>query len=463
MPVTVFNYPVSKRQLILSLGDLFIINSSIFLSVIIRLGFIDGWIYMRDNPLSFLLTGLTFVLIFFFTELYDMRRDYTSINTIITVIGASATAFVIITFLFYVSWYLRIGRGVFAILCFLITFFIIWWRILYSYLLDQPMFNRNTVIIGAGQMGRFILQEIKQSRKTGLKIIGFLDDDVLKKDDMIDGIPVMGNRYTLSNGIHKYNIQLIVVAIAGEKHPDLIKLLIQCSWNGVDIVDVPTLYEQLTGKIPFYHVDDMWMLQIVIGRSKLYGRLVKPVLETFFALILFVLFIPVMAVIALFVKIGSQGKVLYIQERIGKDNKRFKMIKFRTMAEDAELNTGAVYAADNDARITGIGRFLRKWRLDETPQLFNVIIGNMSLVGPRPERQVFIKEFEEAIPFYRQRLAVRPGLTGWAQVKYPYASSIEQTKEKLQYDLYYIKNMCCLLDLVILLKTVNVVLFGQGK
>lgn len=133
------------------------------------------------------------------------------------------------------------------------------------------------------------------------------------------------------------------------------------------------------------------------------------------------------------------------------------------MVENAELTTGAVYSSDNDLRITKIGKFLRKWRLDEIPQLLNVIKGEMSLVGPRPERHVFIREFEEKIPFYTQRLAVRPGLTGWAQVKYPYASSIEQTEEKLQYDLYYIKNMSFMLDFVVLLKTIKVIFFGSGK
>ncbi|MDO8140800.1 MAG: sugar transferase, partial [Candidatus Brocadiales bacterium] len=147
----------------------------------------------------------------------------------------------------------------------------------------------------------------------------------------------------------------------------------------------------------------------------------------------------------------------------GKDGRKFTIMKFRTMVENAESRTGAVYASDNDPRITKIGRFLRKWRLDEIPQLLNVIKGDMSLIGPRPEREVFIREFEEKIPFYTQRLLVRPGLTGWAQAKYPYASSIEQTEEKLQYDLYYIKNMSFILDVVVFLKTIRVVLLGKGK
>ncbi|MGQ3684862.1 MAG: sugar transferase [Candidatus Loosdrechtia sp.] len=380
-----------------------------------------------------------------------------------TVVCSSATALIIITFLFYVSWSLRIGRGVFIILGFLITFFIIWWRILYSYLLDHPIFTRNTLIIGAGLMGRFILQEIRKSKKTGLHIIGFIDDDTTKKDTLVDGIPVIGNRHTLNTIVHKYNINLIIVAITHSKHTDLLKELIKCSWNGIDVTDVPTLYEQLNGKIPFNHIDDAWLLQIVTGKPKLYGRLIKPAFEALIALILFIVLLPVMAITALLIKSGTGSRIFYIQERIGKDGRQFKIIKFRTMLENAESNTGAVYAADNDPRITKVGKLLRKWRLDETPQLLNVIAGNMSLIGPRPERYIFIKEFEKNIPFYSQRLAVRPGLTGWAQVKYPYASTLEQTEEKLQYDLYYIKNMCLILDLIILLKTINVVLFGRGK
>jgi Sugar transferases involved in lipopolysaccharide synthesis len=263
--------------------------------------------------------------------------------------------------------------------------------------------------------------------------------------------------------IHQNEISLIVNAITHEKHADLIKTLINCSWNGIEIVDMPTLYEQLTGKIPFKHINDMWMLHVVLSKPKLYGRLVKPVIEMFFALMLFALLIPAMVIIAIVIKTDSRGRIFYTQERIGKDGKEFTIIKFRTMVENAELNTGAVYTSDNDPRITKVGRFFRKWRLDEIPQLLNVIRGDMSLIGPRPERRVFIKNFEEIIPFYTQRLAVRPGITGWAQVKYSYASSTEQTEEKLKYDLYYIKNMSFILDFVVLLKTIKVVLVGRGK
>ena len=463
MPIKIFNYPISKRLLVLIMGDLIIVNGSLFLSAIIRLGLSGGLDYIRSNPASFILTGLVFVFTFFFTELYDIRKDFKPIGSIVTITFASASAFVITTFLFYISWSLRIGRGVFIINSILITLFIFGWRVLYSYLLERPIFKRNVLIIGAGWAGKTILQEINRSKKSGLAVVGFIDDDPLKKGNLVNGTPVLGDRYTLNDVVHQNDIDSVVTAITHEKHADLIKALINCSWNGIDIIDMPTIYEQLTGKIPFKHINDMWMLHTVISKPKLYGKLIKPIIELSFALLLFVLFIPAMMIIAMLVKFSSQGRIFYTQERIGRDGRKFTIIKVRTMVENAESDTGAVYTTDNDPRITKVGRFLRKWRLDEIPQLLNVVKGDMSLIGPRPERYIFIKEFEEKIPFYTQRLAVRPGLTGWAQVKYPYASSVEQTEEKFEYDLYYIKNMSLLLDFVILLKTIKVVLFGKGK
>lgn len=462
MPIKSFNYPILK-QIILIVGDVVIINSSIFLSAIIRLGLDVGWDYIKSNLLSFMLTSGVFVFTFSFAELYDTRRNFKSIGNIITVTFASTSALIVTTVLFYVTWSLRIGRGVFIILGLLITLFIIGWRLLYSYLLERQIFKWNTLIIGAGGAGNVILQEIKRSEKSGLRTVGFIDDDPLKKGKLIDGIPVVGDRYSLDKVIRQNNVNLIVEAITHEKPADLIKALIDYSRHGIDVIDMPTMYERLTGKIPFKYIKDVWMSQLVINKSRLYGKIVKPIIEVFSALILFVLLIPIMGIISLLVKVSSKGRVFYTQERVGKDGKKFMIIKFRTMRENAESDTGAVYTTDRDPRVTKVGKFLRKWRLDEIPQLLNVIKGDMSLIGPRPEREIFIKEFEEKIPFYSLRLVAKPGLTGWAQVKYSYASSIEQTEEKFEYDLYYIKNMSFLLDFVVLLKTIKVVLFGRGK
>ena len=463
MTIKIFNHPVSKRLIMLIFGDLLIVNGSIFLSAILRLGLNAGWGYIQSNPWSFILTGWIYIITFFSMELYDIRKDFKSIGNVMTITLASASAFVITTLLFYMNWSLRIGRGVFILNGILIILFIIGWRILYSYLLEQSIFKQNVLIVGAGWAGKTILHEINVAKKSGMKAVGFIDDDPSKKGNLIDGYPILGDRYSINNVIRQNDVDLIIAAITHEKHADLIKALINCSWKGIDIIDMPAIYEQLTGKIPFKHINNMWMLHIAIGKPKLYSRLIKPILEAINALILFILLIPVMVVLAIVIKCDSRGRIFYTQERVGKDGRKFTIMKFRTMVENAESLTGAVYAADNDPRITKIGRFLRKWRLDEIPQLLNVVKGDMSLVGPRPEREVFIREFEEKIPFYTQRLLVRPGLTGWAQVKFPYASSIEQTEEKLQYDLYYIKNMSFILDFVVFLKTIRVVLFGKGK
>jgi exopolysaccharide biosynthesis polyprenyl glycosylphosphotransferase len=296
-----------------------------------------------------------------------------------------------------------------------------------------------------------------------LTVIGFIDDDPSKNGRFIGGYPVLGDRYAMGNIIRQHEVNMIIASITHEKHADLIKSLIACSWRGIDVIDMPNIYEQLTGKVPFKHINNMWLLHTVISKPKLYGKLIKPIVERCAALIMLFMAAPLIPLISVLVKLHSKGGVFYTQERVGKDGGKFTIIKFRTMVQNAEAHTGAVYAIDNDPRVTKIGKFLRKWRLDEIPQLLNVIKGEMGLIGPRPEREVFIKEFEEKIPFYSQRLVVRPGLTGWAQVKYPYAATIEQTEEKLQYDLYYIKNMSFVLDFIVLIKTIRVVLFGSGR
>ncbi|MCF6148611.1 MAG: sugar transferase [Candidatus Kuenenia sp.] len=458
-----FYYPASKRKIMLVLGDLFIVSLAIVLSAIVRLGIDGGLDYVKGNPMSFAVSGVVLITTFSFAELYDVRKDYKSIGIILSIIFATAIAFIITMVIFYINWSLRIGRGVFLINGALVIFFIAGWRMLYSYIIEQPLFNRRAFIIGAGWAGKTVLEEINKAKKAGIKVIGFVDDDPEKLNKRIHGIPVLGDRSAINTVIRKYNVDTIISAITHEKHADLIKTLIHCSWNGIDVIDMPSIYEQLTGKIPFMHINDMWMLHVVISKPKLYGRIIKPVLETIISLVLFTVSIPAIVLIAVVIKVTSRGSVFYTQERMGKDTRKFTIIKFRTMINDAESQTGAVYAADNDHRVTKVGKFLRKWRLDEIPQLLNVVKGDMSLVGPRPEREIFIKEFEKKIPFYSQRLAVKPGLSGWAQVKYPYASTIEQTEEKLQYDLYYIKNMSFLLDIVVLLKTVRVMLFGMGK
>lgn len=455
--------PISKKRVLLVIVDLIIVIGSIFLSSIIRIGIHSGLNYIETNWFSFCVTGVIYIFAFYMSGLYDFRKDFRTPSYLVTIACASIAAFIVVTFCFYVNWSLRLGRGIFLINGALITFFLISWRYLYSHLIAQPQFQAKSLIVGAGWSGRTILETIKDTKGYGLNIIGFIDDDKSQTGSVIDGMPVLGGRYDLLEIVKKRKISQIVVAITHEKHGDLLKALIKCSQDGVVINDMPTLYECLTGKIPLNHIDDLWLLNSLARQSKFHVQKIKRGMDIVLSFLILMVFLPIVPIIAILIKKDSQGSIFYMQERISKNNKSFKIIKFRSMVQDAEGKTGAICARDKDDRVTRIGRFLRKWRLDEIPQLINVIKGDMSLVGPRPERKVFIDKYEEKIPFYAQRLTVQPGITGWAQIKFPYASSIEHTEEKLQYDLYYIKNMSFTLDVIILLQTVKVIIFGKGK
>ena len=454
---------ISKRRLLLVIIDLIIVIGSIFLSSIIVIGSQSGIYYIKTNYFSYFITGCIYIFAFYMADLYDFRKDFRAPSQLFTIACASIAAFIIATFCFYVNWSLRIGRGVFLMNGILITYFLISWRYLYSHLMTQPKFQKKGLIVGAGWAGKTIFEEIKKAEGYGLRIIGFLDDDNTKMGSKIDSVPVICNRSNLLEVVKENDITQIVVAITGEKHVDLLKDLIKCSQDGVAIADMPALFENLTGKIPFNHIDDLWLLNSLSRKSKFQVQKIKRVFDVISSFILLMICSPIIPIIAFLIKRNSEGSIFYVQERLGMNNKRFKIIKFRSMVQNAEEKTGAVYVKDQDERVTSIGKFLRKWRLDEIPQLINVFKGDMSLVGPRPEREVFINEYQEKIPFYVERLLVRPGLTGWAQVKFPYASSVAHTEEKLQYDLFYIKNMSILLDIIILLQTVKVILFGKGK
>ena len=297
---------------------------------------------------------------------------------------------------------------------------------------------------------------------------------------------MLGDSSQLQRLADQYEVDLAIVAITHEKSQRLVNILTRVSWTGIEVVDMPNFYEYLAGKLPIDHLSDVWLLFNGLNQNKLYCRHLKRVIDLIVAGVLLATHAPLFALIAAAIKWDSPGPVFYRQKRLGYEGHSFSLIKFRTMVRDAE-SYGPQWASEDDPRITRVGGILRKFRLDELPQLINALKGEMSIVGPRPEREVFIREFreliptvrlgrrvtdppgtvisagvKEKIPYYSHRLLVKPGITGWAQVMYPYASSLAQTKEKLQFDLFYVKNIGFFLDMAILLKTVRIVLFGRG-
>jgi exopolysaccharide biosynthesis polyprenyl glycosylphosphotransferase len=233
--------------------------------------------------------------------------------------------------------------------------------------------------------------------------------------------------------------------------------------RGVEIVDLATVCERFLNRIPCDQITELWLLWGLMGRSSLYVTRLKRLVDFVLASVLLVMLSPLLLLIAIAIRLLSKGPVLYTQERIGLHNRPFKVLKFRSMVPEAEDASGPVWASEDDPRVTGVGKWLRRWRLDELPQLLNVVKGDMSLVGPRPERSVFVNEFLTAVPMYNQRHGLRPGITGWGQIHYDYAASREETREKLEYDLFYVKNASFLLDLAILLRTTRTVVGVRGR
>jgi len=325
-------------------------------------------------------------------------------------------------------------------------------------MLQHPI---RVVIMGAGVAGQFIHAILAGS--PDYRIVGFLDDDVKKKDLNIDGTSVIGDAKLLDSLSRSRAIDLVILTVSHFIKPETYRNLSEIKMSGIEVFDLPGFCETVLGKIPVYHVSDSWFIsEPILGvRKTIYNQKGKIIFDKLLSLLGLVLTAPLFLIIAIAIKMDSKGPVIYRQQRVGKDGRAFNLYKFRSMREDAEAN-GAVWASPDDPRVTRVGYLIRRLRVDEIPQFWNVLKGDMSLVGPRPERPEFVKDLLRDIPYFSLRHVVAPGITGWAQVNYPYGASRQDAIEKLQYDIYYIKNLSPMLDLIILARTVRIVLFGRG-
>ena len=445
------------------------------------------WFFLDLFAFPLILMGLAYIVVLYVANLYDHYQDFRRRENISQIIISSLIGTLVVIIAFTLPAMHLIGRGFVEWQGVVFVWFLVLWRYGISAIALPLRLQRKVLIIGAGGAGQEIQKIIKLHENNGLVVAGFLDDNPQKMGLSLDSAPVLGNTSQLDEMIAQYKIGMVVVAITHEKSSTLLNSLVRLSFMGVQVIDMPSLYEFLAGKIPTDHISDIWLLLHSLNRSKLYYRQLKRIMDLPLAALGVALTWPLWAFIAAAIKLDSRGSVFFRQERLGKDGKPFQIIKFRTMITDAESN-GPQFACQGDQRITRVGRILRKWRLDEMPQMHNILKGEMSFIGPRPEREVFIREFRqivpdlregrrptdphgvqvlcgyrERIPYYSYRLLVKPGISGWAQVMHPYSATLEETKEKLQYDLYYIKNMSWVLDLAILLKTIRIVLFGWGR
>jgi exopolysaccharide biosynthesis polyprenyl glycosylphosphotransferase len=415
---------------------------------------VDVWYYLL--PLVWLLLLI---------DLYDLHRAASWKRTVRSIILAASVAAIVYLLVYFTSAPGSVNRralGLFIILAPLLT---LTWRRLYIRLYSAQGAQRRILALGAGDNGRTLAQMYKNIPHPPFNLLGFLDDDPAKIGTSIEGFRIYAGSDRLLDLSSQLAVSEVIVSITGEMRGETFQTLLDAQENGIDIVRMPTIYEELLGRVPIHHLESDWVLRSFLDEARSGGfyELGKRLLDILGGLVGMLMLLMMLPFIGLATVIDSGFPVFYWQERLGRGGREFKIVKFRTMRQDAEKEGKAQMAGEHDPRITRVGNFLRVSRLDEFPQFWNVLRGEMSLVGPRAERAQWVETFQKEIPFYRARLLVKPGITGWAQINYGYAATVEDTSVKLEYDLYYIKHRSIIMDIVIMLRTVGTVLGGKGR
>ncbi len=449
-----------KGRIALFLLDAIVVLAAVVVAAMIRLGPTDGWHYVLEHMLTLSGSAAVFLLVFYAGGLYErqviMRRGIFFRLPVIVV----AIAVMIVILLFYARFKLNIGRGILMLASVIILIGLWGVRWLFRCGIGYGLFLKKALVLGDAHEAQASIELIKKAGESGYALYGVVTCSHGEPGRFVLGVPVLGGLDTIRDFVDAYDIETLIVSTSRVEEFSLLKVLRPLRYAGVEILDYVALHEDLAQAIPVDHIDDEWLMNAAMNSSRIHIRQIKRIMDLAVAGIGIIVTLPISLAVIVLIKLTSRGPVLYRQLRAGLDGRPYTLWKFRTMRADAEADGQARWSQRDDQRITVVGRFLRKWRIDEIPQLVNVLRSEMSLVGPRPERPEFIETLAQAIPFYKERLLVPPGITGWAQVKYPYAASIESSKYKLQYDLHYIKNMSFFFDLFILLRTFRTILQG---
>jgi sugar transferase (PEP-CTERM system associated) len=400
----------------------------------------------------------------YYNDLYDLDVVNSRQELLIRILQSFGAACLVLFPVFWIFPKMVIhSSNVVAVAVLVGVLILLGWRMLITLAYRIYEVPKRVVILGTGPLALDMVEVLGARSDLSLKVIGLVLGSNEDPNSVPEGLKVLGAMDKLEELADLHAVNRVVVALTDRRGKLPMRELLALKLRGVDIDDAYSLYEKVTGKIRTTALPPSWMV-FAEGFQQLNRKVRhKEVMDFFLALIGSVLALPICAVVALIVKLDSKGPVLFRQERVGYKGKTFLMYKFRTMRTDAEALSGPQWATEDDPRITRAGRFLRKTRLDEIPQLWNVLRGEVSLVGPRAERPHFVEMLSEQLNYYAERHVVRPGITGWAQIRYPYGASVEDALQKLQYDLFYIKNLTLFFDFVIMFETVKIVLFGRGR
>lgn len=329
-------------------------------------------------------------------------------------------------------------------------------------LLEAGIGIQPAIVVGINERSRELHDMVQRHPALGYRIVGIVSVDKRKEKSPYKDVPYLGTIDTLPKIIEEHDIKEVLITLDSTEHDKLLSIIALCNGHEVGMKIVPDLYDIISGQARTNQIYGFPLIEVSPQLLSPWEEVAKRTLDIFISFLILFLGLPLWLIVALAIKIESRGSVFYTQVRVGKDGKTFKIIKFRSMQKGAEEKSGPVWAHKRDTRVTRVGRVLRKLRIDEIPQFTNVLKGDMSLVGPRPERPYFVEKLSKELPLYMRRLKVRPGITGWAQVKHKYDESLEDVKKKVKFDLFYIENMSLRMDLKILLNTIYVVLTGKG-
>ena len=455
----------NTRTSLLLIAEAAVVFGAIVGAVYLRLGVEDAHneLMLRQGFLKTALATLFCLAAFYLFDLYDFVVMHDRRELVLRLVQALGLAWVALALAFYAFPQLMLGRGISLIALPLALGLMVGWRVSIHWLLGHPDFGEKILIVGSGTFAVEVAREMLERPDAGYRIAGFVGSDPELLGKSLINPRVIGLTSELDEVVRREGIDRIIVAM-GERRGQLpTNELLQLSLAGtVNIEEGASFYERVTGRVSLNMIRPSWLIFSSRGRQAKISGITRTVVHRIVALVGGLLSLPLAIVTAILIKLDSRGPILYKQERVGKNGSAITVMKFRSMRTDAE-KSGPVWASADDDRTTRVGKIIRKLRIDEIPQFWNIIRGDMDFVGPRPERPHFVSQLAEEIPYYEQRHLIAPGLTGWAQIKYPYGASVEDARQKLQYDLYYIKNQSLMLDAIILFETIKIILFGRGR
>jgi sugar transferase (PEP-CTERM system associated) len=458
----IFRVFVPATAVVLLLSEILLITSAFIIAVYLELG-VDPWVNLLDDGglVNLIPVLVTILLGMHFNDLYSqfyVKSRIVLLQQLCLVMGG---AFLIQGLLSYIVPEMRVSAHVMAVGSALAVVAIYFWRVLFSTFAIRVMGRESLLMVGGSPLLEDIASHLEQHPELGLEVAGYVDD-AHQPGDALRGGKVLGTLPDLKEIVQATNPNRIVVGMTERRSRMPVADLLELRFSGRIIEEAATAFERVCGRVCLKELRPAQLIYSGELGPRAQSLVVQALLNRVLAAAGLILASPLMAVTALAVKFSSPGPILYRQERVGLDDVPFTVYKFRSMRVDAEAATGAVLASKDDPRVTKVGKIIRKLRFDELPQLYNTLKGDMSIVGPRPERPEFVRELSHKIPYYRQRHCVRPGITGWAQINFKYGETLQDSMTKLEYDLYYIKNMSLSLDTYIIFHTVKTMLLSRG-